>query len=203
MSRFSRLSLHNTEILSLFQPAVQYLLSGNNFRPTSRRAGSPEIIDSNRGGISLKMSSYTQSELHGSSIPLTSSSRKTIIPNAGSDSDDNNFEQQPSGRPFSLANKQTKGWVGILLQGGLGHWLFGTATGWQGYIGLLVIWMAGCGVGMTIVTMITLQSKLHVQANWKHTNNSQKPVFTNFPIRLQQHCWSFFLRISYYGGLLV
>jgi hypothetical protein len=57
-----------------------------------------------------------------------------------------------------------KDWRGILLHGGLGQWLFGTAVGWQVYVGLLLIWMAGCGVGMTIVTMITLQSKFHLKA---------------------------------------
>src|SRR5580700_8550510 len=101
MSRFSRLSLRNTETLSPFKPAVQYLLSGNNFQPTSKRPGSPEVVDSNKGGIGLKMSSYAPSELHGGSIPLASTvPRKNTILIAGSDSDDD-FEQQSSGRPFS------------------------------------------------------------------------------------------------------
>jgi hypothetical protein len=189
MSRFSRLSLRNTETFGPFQPAVQYLLSGNSFQPTSKRTGSPEVVDSNRGEIGLKMSSYAQSELHGSSIPLVSSSRtasplsrKNAIPIVGSDSD-NNFEQQSSEQPFSLANNQTKCWRRILLQGGLGQWLFGTATRWQIYVGLLVIWMAGCGVGMTIVTMITLQSKFHEKEIGGILITSQKLAFTSFPIR--------------------
>ncbi|KAM3066940.1 hypothetical protein ACMFMF_009990 [Clarireedia jacksonii] len=106
----------------------------------------------------------TSSELHPA-IPLISISRtpSPFRSRAGSDPVSETSDEEydnwgtSSNRPF-LSHEDIKytGWRRLLYNGGLGQWLFGTQIGWQTFIGILVVWLGGCGIGLTIMNRIIL-----------------------------------------------
>lgn len=44
----------------------------------------------------------------------------------------------------------------IFQQGGIGHFLFGTAIGWRVYLGLLIFWVGGCQFGTLLMNRFIL-----------------------------------------------
>lgn len=114
--------------------------------------------------MDFKTPTQTSSELHPGSIPLINISRTpSPYPRGGSnhnsENEDDDFGHSSSPRrPFLLENRQRNGWKGILLDGGLGRWLFSSAVGWQFYVGFLVLWLGGCGIGLILLNRIILLS---------------------------------------------
>lgn len=167
-------SAKNTDNPNPFRPALQYLLKGGVPRKTSqRRSHSLESLDSDgerdREREEYNMGFHSQqssSELHAGSIPLITLSRspspyarKRSSSNPDVDSEDEDSEQYASGRPFLLHDGNKKmGWKGMLQQGGLGQFFFTTSKGWQVYIGILVLWVGGCGIGLVCMNRIVLLS---------------------------------------------
>jgi hypothetical protein len=45
---------------------------------------------------------------------------------------------------------------GIWSQGGMGHFLFNTWTGWQWWVGLLIFWIGGCSFGLLLMNRFTM-----------------------------------------------
>ncbi|KAG4032582.1 hypothetical protein MFRU_006g00520 [Monilinia fructicola] len=118
----------------------------------------------------------TSSELHPS-IPLINISRspspyrprEASSPTSDSDEEYENWGTS-SRRPF-LSQEEPKytGWRWLLYSGGLGQFLFNTTRGWQFYVGVLVFWLGGCGIGLTVMNRIILWSG-YLQANYtSHT----------------------------------
>ncbi|RKF77169.1 putative gdp-fucose transporter protein [Golovinomyces cichoracearum] len=48
------------------------------------------------------------------------------------------------------------GWKSWIYEGGIGHFLFNTSTGGQFYIGLLILWLEGCQIGLILMNRIIL-----------------------------------------------
>lgn len=72
---------------------------------------------------------------------------------AQSEDEDDDFEPASSIRPLVGHGSARAGHAsrGIFTQGGLGAFLFGTWTGWQIWVGLLVFWVGGCGFGLLLM----------------------------------------------------
>ncbi|ESZ91950.1 hypothetical protein SBOR_7659 [Sclerotinia borealis F-4128] len=175
-------SARHTDNPNPFRPALQYLTNTANLnlprtRSSRRRSHSTTSLDSD-GENSDKMSrnATTSSELHPS-IPLINISRSPspYRPRAGSGPTSESDEEYDSWgtssrRPF-LSGEEPKytGWRWLLYSGGLGQFLFNTTRGWQFYIGVLVLWLGGCGIGLTVMNRIILWSG-YLQANYtSHT----------------------------------
>ena len=117
------------------------------------------------------MSDKTQQssvELYPTSSPLISLSQSPLPFSwdtgleAITDDEDEDFDHIPAGRPLVNSNTDRggSGWKAWLCHGGLGRWLFGTCNGWQVYIGLLTLWVLGCGYGLLLMNRFILTSKL-------------------------------------------
>jgi hypothetical protein len=159
----------NTETPNPFRPALQYLLRGAKPKEQrSTRKGSSSSLDSDSDIMDRKTPTQTSYELHPGSIPLISISRspspyprKNSLSNRNSETEDDDFDFTLSDqRPFLSENRQRSGYKGLLFDGGIGRWLFSTALGWQFYVGFLVIWVGGCGIGLTLMNRIILLSTL-------------------------------------------
>jgi len=50
---------------------------------------------------------------------------------------------------------------GITKQGGLGHFLFGTWTGWQVWVGFLVFWVGGCQFGLLLMNRFIMLTGIY------------------------------------------
>lgn len=71
---------------------------------------------------------------------------------AQSEDEDDDFEPVSSIRPLvSHAAGRGNASRGVTSQGGLGAFLFGTWTGWQVWVGLLVFWVGGCSFGLLLM----------------------------------------------------
>ncbi|KAF2020976.1 hypothetical protein BU24DRAFT_456995 [Aaosphaeria arxii CBS 175.79] len=72
---------------------------------------------------------------------------------AQSEDEDDDFEPASSIRPL-VNNDVGRGgnaWRGVLRQGGLAGFFFGTWMGWQIWVGLLVFWVGGCSFGLLLM----------------------------------------------------
>ncbi|POS82789.1 hypothetical protein EPUL_003674 [Erysiphe pulchra] len=59
--------------------------------------------------------------------------------------------------PFpSNESYKDHGWRRWIYNGGSGHFLFNTNTGWQLYTGVLILWLGGCQIGLIIMNRIVL-----------------------------------------------
>ncbi|QSZ36227.1 hypothetical protein DSL72_007353 [Monilinia vaccinii-corymbosi] len=176
-------SARNTDNPIHFRPALQYLINTTNpHLPQSlssrRRSHSASSLDSDEetGDKMSSRNATTSSELHPS-IPLINISRspspyrsqEASSPTSESDEEYENWGTS-SRRPF-LSQEEPKytGWRWLLYSGGLGQFLFNTTIGWRFYIGILVFWLGGCGIGLTVMNRIILWSG-YLQANYtSHT----------------------------------
>lgn len=110
----------------------------------------------------------SSTEFRNSPIPLISISRSPSpyahreLSNAGSDTDDDDWGDSnlsSSRQPFlSQEDYKPTGWRRLVQGGGLGQWLFTTNSGWSFYIAILVLWLGGCEIGLTIMNRIILWS---------------------------------------------
>ncbi|RDW75300.1 hypothetical protein BP6252_06442 [Coleophoma cylindrospora] len=127
-------------------------------------------------------------DYRGNSIPLITISRspspsvRRRSESNPSETEDEDFDQNGSSlRPFLSNTSDTgkrRGWRGFLVEGGLGQWLFSTPTGWQVYVGILVLWLGGCGIGLTIMNRIIL---------WTGVYKFPYPLATTFLEMLLTH----------------
>lgn len=185
-------SARNTDNPNPFRPALQYLINTANSnlprtRSNHRKIQSVSSLDSD-GEAFDRMSSRnatTSSELQPS-IPLINISRSPspYRPRAASDPTSESDEEYEnwgtsSRRPIlSGAEPKYTGWRYALYSGGLGHFLFNTTMGWQFYIGFLVFWLGGCGIGLTVMNRIIL---------WTGVYKFPWPVTTTFIELLMTH----------------
>ncbi|KAH8590608.1 hypothetical protein B0O99DRAFT_301851 [Bisporella sp. PMI_857] len=205
----------NTDTPNPFRPALQYLLSTTSSDPRSNhsRKSSSGSLDSDNERPRAAMSSYnpkSSTEFRGStSIPLINISRspspyarRHSNSNAGSeDTDDDDWGDNPQGslrQPFLSDGYKPTGWQGLLHYGGLGQWLFNTNFGWACYIAVLVIWLGGCQIGLTIMNRIVLWSGYLKENYTSHTKlmtliagvyKFPYPLTTTLIELLLTHCW--------------
>jgi hypothetical protein len=162
-------SARNTDNPNPFKPALQYLLTAKKPRSNHRQRSSSGSIGSEGDSPRPRMSPYnpkSSTEFRGSPIPLINISRSpSPYPgedhnsNAGSDSDDEWGDSYASREPFlSQEGYKLTGWRALLRGGGCGQWLFATNLGWAFYIAILVLWLGGCQIGLTIMNRIILWS---------------------------------------------
>ncbi|KAM0123706.1 hypothetical protein ACHAP3_010919 [Botrytis cinerea] len=178
-------SARNTDTPNPFRPALQYLIHTANSnlprtRSNHRKSYSISSLDSD-GESGDKMSSRnatTSSELYPS-IPLINISRSPSPyrptaasgPEPTSESDEEYDNWGTSSRRPILSGVEPKytGWRYALYSGGLGQFLFNTSLGWRFYVGVLVFWLGGCGIGLTVMNRIVLWSG-YLQENYtSHT----------------------------------
>jgi len=173
-------SPRNTESPNPFRPAVQYLVSAGRPRSNHRQSSSSGSLDSDDEGARSRMppmNSSTSSELGAKSIPLINAAR-SISPlrrpsdsNANSDTDDDEWGDAPRsiGQPFLTPSSRLTGWRWFIYGGGAGRFFFNTPLGWQMYIGILVLWLGGCQIGLTVINRIILWSGYLQQNYTSHT----------------------------------
>jgi hypothetical protein len=173
-------SLRNTENPNPFRPALQYLLNSGKPRANHRQSNSSGSIDSDSDVPRSRMNPKNSTEFRPVSIPLINISRspspyarRASASNPASDTDDDDWGdgRSSSSRPFLLPQEDYKltGWRALLYGGGFGQWLFTTQLGWAVYIGVLVLWLGGCQIGLTIMNRIILWSG-YLQDNYtSHT----------------------------------
>jgi hypothetical protein len=165
----------NTDTPDPFRPAVQYLLSTGKPRTPQtkhRRGSSSDSLDYDSDRPRPRMPSYNPKSSNDSretSIPLINISR---IPspshaqqhsnlNIGSDTDDDEWgESYADQRPFlsQEEGRRLSGWRGVFQGGGFGQIFFATNLGWSVYIGILVLWLGGCEISLTVINRIILWS---------------------------------------------
>ncbi|KAI6247842.1 GDP-fucose transporter 1 [Erysiphe necator] len=89
--------------------------------------------------------------------------------------------------PF-FSNDSTKdhGWRHWIYNGGSGHFLFNTPTGWQLYTSTLILWLGGCQIGLILMNRIIL---------WTGVYKFPYPLTTTFMELLITH---FFVTLSAY-----
>jgi hypothetical protein len=109
------------------------------------------------------------------SIPLINISRSPSPPapfrrradsNPDSDTDDDDWGNYPNS---TQAGVKLIGWRWFIYGGGAGQFFFNTPLGWQIYIGILVLWLGGCQIGLTIMNRIILWSGYLQQNYTSHT----------------------------------
>ena len=181
-------SVKDTENPNSFRPAIQYLLATGgpqSLFPRSkyRKASFTDSLDSDGEDSRSKMSFANSSPLpdpRNNAIPLINLSR-TPSPfpprhrpssNTGSETEEEDDwgDQYSLQRPFlSQGGTKLTGWARIVQGGGFGQWLFTTNRGWQLYIGVLVIWLGGCQIGLTIMNRIILWSGYLKENYTQHT----------------------------------
>ncbi|RDL36972.1 Uncharacterized protein BP5553_04405 [Venustampulla echinocandica] len=166
-----------------FRPALQYLVAATKETPTSHhQTNSSGSIDSDIDGPRSRMTSCnpkSSSEFRSTSIPLINISRSPSPyhqrqhsdSNPTSETDDDDWGDYPaSQRPFLPEDGyKLTGWRALLYRGGFGQWLFTTQLGWTVYIGVLVLWLGGCQIGLTIMNRIILWSGYLANNYTSHT----------------------------------
>ncbi|TVY24719.1 GDP-fucose transporter [Lachnellula hyalina] len=199
-------SLRNNET---FRPALQYLLSAGKPRAnhyTHQKSSSSGSIDSDSDAPRARMNPKNSTGFRSTSIPLISISRSPSPyarspSNPASDTDDDDWGdgRSSSRRPFLPSDGyKLTGWRALLYGGGFGQWLFTTQSGWAIYIGVLVFWLGGCQIGLTIMNRIILWSG-YLQDNYtSHTKlmvliagvyKFPYPLTTTLIEMLLTHCW--------------
>ncbi|CZR68776.1 uncharacterized protein PAC_18675 [Phialocephala subalpina] len=162
-------SPRNTESSNPFKPALQYLISAGRNPSKHRQSNSSGSLDSDGEGTRSRMSYQPKSsnEFRQTSIPLISISRspspfrrRHSDSNPASETDDDDWGDYPnsSRQPFLPDASKLTGWQWLMYGGGFGHFFFNTPVGWQLYIGILVLWLGGCQIGLTIMNRIILWS---------------------------------------------
>ncbi|KAG9238925.1 hypothetical protein BJ875DRAFT_449875 [Amylocarpus encephaloides] len=203
-------SLRNTESPNPFRPALNYLVSGGKSQANHRQSSSSGSIDSDEQPRSKMSSSQPKppSELRPTSIPLISISRspspfarRRSDSNHASETDDDDWGDYPSSSRRQLLpadGYKLSGWKGWLYGGGLGQWIFTTPLGWTVYIGVLVIWLGGCQIGLILMNRIILWSGYLAENYTKHTKlmvliagvyKFPYPLTTTLIEMLMTHCW--------------
>ena len=113
----------------------------------------------------------SSTEARPASIPLINISRpsspfrRRADSNPSSDTDDDEWGDS---YPRQDRAKLT-GWRQFIYGGGAGQFFFNTLLGWQLYIGILVLWLGGCQIGLTIMNRIILWSGYLQQNYTSHT----------------------------------
>jgi hypothetical protein len=170
-------SAKNTDNPNPFRPALQYLLAAGRSqspapRSTYRKTSFSDSLDSDGEDSRPKMSFLNSNTPHDSgnaAIPLINLSRTpSPLPprqrpgsNTASETEEEDDwgDQYSLQRPFlSQGGTKLTGWARIVHGGGFGEWLFTTNRGWQLYIAVLVLWLGGCQIGLTIMNRIILWS---------------------------------------------
>jgi hypothetical protein len=75
------------------------------------------------------------------------------------DEDEDDYETASSIRP--LVGRGGSAVRGITSQGGLGHFLFATWTGWQVWVALLVFWVGGCQFGLLLMNRFIMLTGIY------------------------------------------
>ena len=166
-------SPRNTESPNPFRPALQYLISAGRPQSNRRRSSSSGSIDSDGEGARPIMSLPTSHKLNPESIPVSHSTppfrRRS---DSKSDTDDDEWGDAPNStlQPlFPAGSSRFTGWRRFIYGGGAGQFFFNTPRGWQIYIGILVLWLGGCQIGLTIMNRIVMWSG-YLQDNYtSHT----------------------------------
>lgn len=159
-------SPRNTESPNPFRPALQYLIDTAKPQASHRHSNSSGSLDSDNEGARSRMTSKSSTELRPHSIPLINISRSPSPfqrrhsgSNPASETDDEDWADQPSLSRRSLLPQdgyKMTGWRRLLYQGGFGQWLFTTQLGWSVFIGIMVLWLGGCQIGLIIMNRIIL-----------------------------------------------
>ncbi|TVY88782.1 hypothetical protein LAWI1_G003578 [Lachnellula willkommii] len=207
-------SLRNNET---FRPALQYLVNSGKPRANHQhhhhhhhQSSSSGSIDSDSDTPRSRMNPKNSTEFRSTSIPLISISRSpspyarrasASASNPASDTDDDDWGdgRSSSRRPFLPSDGyKLTGWRALLYGGGFGQWLFTTQSGWAVYIGVLVLWLGGCQIGLTIMNRIILWSG-YLQENYTaHTKlmvliagvyKFPYPLTTTLIEMIFTHCW--------------
>ncbi|KAF4624257.1 hypothetical protein G7Y89_g13913 [Cudoniella acicularis] len=108
------------------------------------------------------------SDSRATSIPLINISRspspfqrRHSDSNPASETDEDDWGDYPASSRRSLLPEddyKMTGWRALLYQGGFGQWLFTTQIGWSIFVGVLVLWLGGCGIGLILMNRIILWS---------------------------------------------
>jgi hypothetical protein len=129
-------------------PPRTFSMQNMSSRPSHRSHDSGSSTEE-AGGIPLIDFSRTPS-------PTPYRSRGGSRSGAGTDDEDDDI--QLSLRPL-VAPQQGKGWNRIWTSGGLGHFLFGTWTGWQVYVAVLMLYVGAVEYTLTLLNRFILWSK--------------------------------------------
>ncbi|KAL3421752.1 hypothetical protein PVAG01_05908 [Phlyctema vagabunda] len=179
-------SPRNTDSPNPSRPALQYLLSGQP-RTTGHRPSSSLDSEGEAGAVSMSTSRKDSSDYRANTIPLITLSRspspflRRRSDSNPTDTDEDEEFRNSDLRPFlshTSDQGKRKGWKGYLQDGGLGQWLFLSPTGWSLYVGILVLWLGGCGIGLTIMNRIIL---------WTGVYKFPYPLTTTFIEMLLTH----------------
>jgi hypothetical protein len=206
-------SARNTDSPNPFRPALQYLLSsGKKSRAHHRHttsSGSIDTEDSESRSMASSLHPKNSSEFRSNSIPLISISRSpSPFQRRRSDSnpaseatDEDDWGDYPSSSRRSLLpadGYRLTGWKYYVYGGGFGQWLFTTPLGWTFYIGVLVIWLGGCQIGLTVMNRIIMWSAYLLENYTSHTKlmvliagvyKFNWPLTTALIEMLMTHCW--------------
>lgn len=202
-------SPRNTESSNPFKPALQYLISAGKNPSKHRQSNSSESLDSDGEGSRSRMSYNPKSSnefREQSSIPLISISRspspfrrRHSDSNPTSETDDDDWGDYPNSRqPFLPDQSKLTGWRYGLYGGGFGQFFFNNPLGWQLYIGILIFWLGGCQIGLTIMNRIILSSGYLHENYTSHTKlmvtiagvyKFPYPLTTSLIEMLMAHCW--------------
>ncbi|EPE25269.1 hypothetical protein GLAREA_01181 [Glarea lozoyensis ATCC 20868] len=206
-------SARNTETPNPFRPALQYLLSSTKLSRAHHRQSSSSSSTDTEHHQAQRMSSSlhpkSPSEFRSNSIPLISISRspspfqrRRSDSNPGSEAtDEDDWGDYPSASRRSLLpadGYKLTGWKYFVYGGGFGQWLFTTPTGWTFYIGVLVIWLGGCQIGLTVMNRIVMWSAYLLENYTSHTKlmvliagvyKFNWPLTTALIEMLMTHCW--------------
>jgi len=172
-------SPRNTESPNPFRPALQYLVSAGRPQSNHRRSSSSGTLDSDGEGSRPRMLPPNPDilyELGAPSFPPMNASQSASPfrshSDSNSDTDDDDWGYAPSStrQPFfPPSSSRLTGWRRFIYGGGAGQFFFNTSLGWQIYIGILVLWLGGCQIGLTIMNRIILWSG-YLQENYtSHT----------------------------------
>lgn len=85
----------------------------------------------------------------------------------GTDDDDDDWGDSVRRQSTSDDLGKDQGWRGIVYSGGCGQFFFNTALGWQLYIGILILWLGGCQIGLILMNRIILWSG-YLHENYTH-----------------------------------
>lgn len=203
-------SPRDTESSNPFKPALQYLISAGRSPSKHRQSNSSGSLDSDGERPRSRMSYNPKSSnefRQQASIPLISISRspspfrrRHSDSNPASETDDDDWGDYPnsSRQPFLPDQSKLTGWRHLVYGGGFGHFFFNTPLGWQLYIGVLVLWLGGCQIGLTIMNRIILSSGYLHENYTSHTKlmiliagvyKFRYPLTTTLIELLMAHCW--------------
>lgn len=180
---FPAFSPRNTDNPNPFRPALQYLLNGA--APSSRHRGESESSIDTGGGVDSDVEvarPKMSHELRASVYPLISLSRESSPSyerQSRSEIDDESEEIAARGSLLVHNGSEGRAVKSFWLGGGLGRWLFTSSLGWQFHIGFLVLWVGGCGIGLSIMNRIVLLSECSVEMQSHSANIHSKLEYTN------------------------